>query len=271
MKIVTVASNTSERLFKDYLLASCRYFAADLAVLGEGVTWTGFRQKDALLVEYLKTLRIDEVVLFCDAYDSLLMGGVEELRYKYEQFKEPVVFSAEKDCWPDKQLARRFPKSATAWRFLNSGGMIGRVDVLLDLLEEMGRLKLDRFGWSNQYAWIHLYLSRREIIAIDTQCEIFQTLSATGMVRELEFREGRWINRCTGTQPTHIHFNGSAKNRFLRHAYDWLPWNAEPQHRDWRQAFMLYTDDVFQVPGIRHFCSLCGAAHRRGRKILDGR
>ena len=44
-----------------------------------------------------------------------------------DKYKCDVIFSAEALIWPDKKLANLFPSSNTIYKYLNSGGFIGKI------------------------------------------------------------------------------------------------------------------------------------------------
>lgn len=249
---VTVATNTENVRFKDYLSASSRHFRIDLAVLGDGADWGGLTFKDVLLRKYLERLPSDDLVFFCDAYDSFFCRSHEALGNAFEYFRAPVVFSCEKRCWPDANRRDRFPTTPSRWKYLNSGGFIGRVGALRSLLEEeIPSHEIGEFTWSNQAAWVARYMRHPDVIALDHQCRIFQTLAHTSFLQEVVVRNGRWCNKITGTEPFHVHFNGSAESRFLDLAAGWVPWRDRRPTSSLRTLFALARDHVRVRRGIR--------------------
>jgi hypothetical protein len=229
LHIVTVATDTRNEHFRNYLKRSCDYFSSELRVLGEGQKWSGFQMKDRLLLEFLRTLKSNDIILFTDAYDAMLMSGASEIEARFREFQHPLVFSCEKRCWPRADRARHFPNSSP-WRFLNSGGFIGHAGYIRELLDRHRAQDLlgGQYQWSNQAYWIEVYCRDPQAIVLDSQCVIFQTLAYTDFLTELEFVGGRWKNRITGTFPSHLHFNGKEGERFLRLvAKSWAPWKSE--------------------------------------------
>lgn len=53
----------------------------------------------------LKSIPDDTIVVFADAYDVLVTGSPHEVVARYRAFDSPVVFGAEKGCWPFIQFS----------------------------------------------------------------------------------------------------------------------------------------------------------------------
>ena len=75
-------------------------------VLGMDLVWNGLTEKAALLKRELEQYRNDykKIVLFTDAYDVVYNGGADQILTKFKQLNTKVLFSAEKNCWPDKHF-----------------------------------------------------------------------------------------------------------------------------------------------------------------------
>ncbi len=83
MRVVTVATKSAG--YFPYLLASCQRFNVQLDVLGWGTQWQGFNHRLHLMQEFLDTLDDDEVVLFIDAYDVVLIRDPAQMEIEYRQ------------------------------------------------------------------------------------------------------------------------------------------------------------------------------------------
>lgn len=201
MKIVTCISDSNEYGYKYYLKPSCEHFNLTLITLEVNSKWSTHRIKDFCLLKYLKDLRNDEIIVFTDGYDTMFTCGEDEIYAKYAAFNKPLVFTAEKNCWPYQKLSEKYPASDYPFRYLNCGGFIGKASVIGYLLEkypvppsgynflqkmtwkaaglftkkEMDPDKL--YQWSNQYYWTHVYLAHHDSIALDYRCELFLELA----------------------------------------------------------------------------------------------
>jgi GR25 family glycosyltransferase involved in LPS biosynthesis len=146
--LLTVATEENDHL--DRFRKSCEYFGIPYKVLGLGTTWNGGDaengvlksfgggQKINLLKEELSSwLEIkNHIVMFTDSYDVMLLQNPQVILSKFRDFKRPIVFSAEKTCWPNASLIDEYPNSETKYRFLNSGGFIGYANEILEILKE---------------------------------------------------------------------------------------------------------------------------------------
>ena len=128
---------------------------------------------------------------------------------KFRALDTPLLFSAEVNCFPSSpgQRVEDYPETATKYRFLNSGGFIGRIDHLLKTLREWHGLDSADSGLDQQW-WAHLYLSRAAKIKLDHNCEIFQCLFMCE--NDLEVGPSGLRNRITGSSPCIVHGNGGA-------------------------------------------------------------
>ena len=146
--LITVATEENDQL--DRFRKSCEYFNVPYKILGLGEDWNGGDaengvlkgfgggQKINLLRKELKTwLEVkNHIIMFTDSYDVVLLQNPQEILNKFRQFKQPIVFSAEKTCWPATELSEKYPESLTDYKYLNSGGFIGYVPNILELIKD---------------------------------------------------------------------------------------------------------------------------------------
>lgn len=146
--LLTVATEENDHL--DRFRKSCEYYGVPYKILGLGEDWNGGEaengvlktfgggQKINLLKKELSTwtkLR-DHIIMFTDSYDVVLLQNPQTILWKFREFKTPIVFSAEKTCWPNPDLRGNYPNSETDYRFLNSGGFIGYADQIMNLIKD---------------------------------------------------------------------------------------------------------------------------------------
>jgi hypothetical protein len=233
MKIVTVIS---DRNHAGYLLLrnSCRAQALALKPLVCLDSFSGNRMKDSLLLDYLNDVNEDEIILFTDGYDSILLANEDEIIDKYYANKTDLLFSAETNCYPDVSLAERCPETRTPYRYLNSGGFIGKAGFIREFLSDNLMASEENYAYSNQYLWTLRYLQNPKYIGLDSHCTIFCTFSpevggdplaeydADNFRRYSDnmhywfrnnfvLKNGRIFNRITRTWPCNAHFNGKSK------------------------------------------------------------
>lgn len=65
-----------------------------------------------------------DLILFADAFDSIIVHSEDEIVRKFRQFNHPFMCSAETNCHADARIALFYPVALTRYRYLNSGGWI---------------------------------------------------------------------------------------------------------------------------------------------------
>jgi hypothetical protein len=234
MKIVTLVSDTNHSGFL-LLKASCEYHKLDLVTLVcDQAQYVNHYVKVSLLNKYFTTLDDEELVMFTDGYDTVMLAGMEEILAKFKGFKSEIVFSAETNCYPDASLKSRYPmRSDSPYHFLNSGGFIGKVGFLRKNIAYHVEPNAN-FDYCDQYFWTRRYLDGRYDITLDSHCELFCTLSpemgGEGFMsknmsnyfgyfsnmndwfdKTFFLAEGRVVSQVTHSKPCNFHFNGKAK------------------------------------------------------------
>lgn len=156
-------------------------------------------------------------VMYVDCSDSLFVRGPEDIILKFEEFHDRgflAVVQAEKNCYPDVVLAREYPPSETAWKYVNSGGWICRREDALRIMAYVAELG----AFCDQRCWSRAYLTStaaaeeeardHRMIALDDECRIFQSMYLQ-QPDELRFSEKLPVNQVTGRMPCVMHWNGT--------------------------------------------------------------
>ncbi|KAH3821107.1 procollagen-lysine,2-oxoglutarate 5-dioxygenase 1-like isoform X1 [Dreissena polymorpha] len=224
--VVTIATENNDGLRR--YLRSTKKYGLNTEVYGLGEAWKGGDMqgqggghKVNLLRRELKKYkdRDDLIVMFTDSYDVVLTSGSEDILEKFRKLDARVVFSAEGFCWPDKQLADKYPEvKLHEKRFLNSGGFIGYAK---DVYEVVSHGNIENTDDDQRfYTTIYLNVKLREkwSIKLDRRSEIFMNLhGALGDVM-LKYKGAHSFlyNVKTGTVPIVIHGNGPIKPEFNR-------------------------------------------------------
>lgn len=237
MTVLTVISDPNHGGFYK-LKASCALQNLNLkAIVCDQTEYEkkNHRTKDELIKNYLEELNEEETILFTDGYDTLLMADEQEIADKFKKANTSLLFSAEADCWPDTNLKNLFPDTnGSIYKYLNSGGYIGKAGLIKKLLSEDISDVESNFDWSNQYSWTIRYLRNKDLIRLDTQCNIFSTFSNECIQNSLpeekrndegytiafynwfhtnyQITGGRIYNKITGTWPCNAHFNGQTSD-----------------------------------------------------------
>lgn len=246
MKVVCIVTDENNPGFTKWLQPSCSYQNLALTPIIYRGPYRSHKLKDMLLLEYIKRNPKNEIILFTDAFDTVLLSNESEILEKFYKFNSPLVFSAEANCWPDVDLAQQYPTSVQDFqlKYLNSGGFIGESTYIKDLIERYyANSTIDhlKYQWSNQYIWNQIYSFEHEVVKLDHEGDIFYTLSSdvamakryvhepdhtlkaawlssekTRILQDVSFDEDRIIYKRTGSMPCHLHFNSPFSKQLMQ-------------------------------------------------------
>ncbi|XP_015835811.1 procollagen-lysine,2-oxoglutarate 5-dioxygenase isoform X2 [Tribolium castaneum] len=225
--VFTVASEPTDG-FQRYLSSAHHYHIAP-TVLGFGQEWKGGSDiknrpgggwKINLLKTALEPHKDDptKIILFTDGYDVIFTDTLDAILRKFKETKARVLFGAESSCWPDVQLAPKYPQVTEGKRFLNSGLYMGYAPDLwqvltFDVIEDTDD---DQLFFTKAY--LDEDLRKKVGFKLDHKSEIFQNLN--GAVSEVELfevkaKEGpeeyKIQNVLYHTVPLILHGNGPSK------------------------------------------------------------
>lgn len=189
---------------------SAKRVGVEIVRFKEGEPWPKDYRVGKLVhgLECVKRLPEDVThVMFSDGSDTLFLGGPEEIIEKFEAIcPNLALVSAEKNCYPYKDLAQEYPAAYTEWRYVNSGNWILRRSDAEYMLEKIAGLTT--YG-CDQLAWTRAYLQKDSFaVKLDENCQLFQSMY---LQKEEEFRfvDGRMENLVTGGRPCVLHWNGT--------------------------------------------------------------
>ncbi len=202
--ICTVASYGHPCL--DKLILSCKKHKIDLEILGFGQPYYGNGTKLFRLQEYLNHLSDDDIVLFVDAFDVLIIADKEMILRKFLDMGIPFLMSAEKNCAPFSWLANQYPITSSPFRFLNAGAFIGYVRNLRKWLAELAPFDLNQ---SDQGQITRHYLNNKDVFKIDHGCNLFFSLYKV-KENEIVIQEKSVYCPPTNSYPCIIHANGKS-------------------------------------------------------------
>ena len=188
--------------------------------LGKGIVWeggdmnkSGGGHKVNLLREYISMLPDHDVLFFSDAYDIILCTSLDEITGRYLEFKHDIIFSSERFCWPDEELATEIistnktiePYNDTPYKYLNSGMFIGTVKHIKELLNEIPNDSDDQLYYQKEY------ISKRHDIVLDLEGYIFTCYDP-----KVTINQGQVYNPVTKCYSCVYHGNGgeSAKEHY---------------------------------------------------------
>ena len=91
IQVITVATH-NEGYF-NALQQSCKNNNINLVVLGFNEKWQGFSWRFNLINNYIKNLNDDDIVLFIDAFDIIIIEDIKEIERRFKEFNKPIVIS----------------------------------------------------------------------------------------------------------------------------------------------------------------------------------
>jgi hypothetical protein len=199
------------------LLESAKISGVQLHRFGLGEPWEGFLTKTKIFIRELK--KLDTRYVMClDSRDVLLFHTSAHLlleRYLTKFPDKKCVFNGETNCYPHKPYESLY-ESTNKYRFLNSGCFIGSRMFLLAMFEyalEYVSKNDEYFPEDDQHLYTTIFLQdQNHLIAIDENCEIFQTLWDEHGGRSANFdvvytKDMIW-NQHTETYPMIFHYPG---------------------------------------------------------------
>lgn len=133
VKVLSVATHR-ERMI-DIFEASCDVLGYDLQLLGVGKKWRGFSWRFDLIKEALRDMSDEQVVLVCDAFDTVLLESASVLVDRFNGYKGDLLFTTEpNDFNPFIQYYR--------WRLfgtniINGGTYVGRAGALRQFISTL--------------------------------------------------------------------------------------------------------------------------------------
>lgn len=215
--------------------------------------------KDYYLLQILQTISPEEIIFFTDGNDAIFMCEEDEIITKFSKINVDILFSAETNCYPCESLSEYYGGTQNKYKYLNSGGFIGKCKSILEVLNNrnIGSILLfdQEYSYSNQYLWTQDFLSKKYNIMLDYDCQIFQTFAqdltlikdiiikyncgkTDGLnliiadviektFQDFEIQNHRLFNKLIGSYPCHLHFNSPLLKEviFIDYFKDLLPWS----------------------------------------------
>lgn len=207
LHLVTVATH-SER-YLPVLEKQAEKKDLKLVKLGMGKKYVGHFMKDLEMMEYLKDLPEDDIVIFVDGFDTLMLGDVEEVKEKFEDSKAKLLMSVENIGMLSFIHSTIFER--VEGNYLNTGLYMGRAGFLFSFLQDMYSQRYDLK--SNQKTWCSYLFKlqtekRMEGIKLDEKSEVFLNHSfSTSNTLKFDKKDQR-IHIKDGSRPCFIQGNG---------------------------------------------------------------
>ena len=164
--------------------------------------WTGYvTVKLREGVKFLTSrLRREQYCMWVDSNDSLVVKPEDEILARLHAVGDSILISAEKNCWPDADLATKYPKLEIPPHlphFINAGGFIGPISTVLTAMHTAIAYATSE---DDQRAWTAAYLAKAiPDLQIDYHRRLFSCVA--------DGEDALKANTCV------LHFNGRVGGR----------------------------------------------------------
>ncbi len=219
LHVCTVANYTCPNL--DNLINSGRHFGIEVEVVGMDQPYRNHFYKLTRMLAHLNTLPKNDIVLFVDGFDVLLLAPPEKILTTFAQKHVPCIFSAERRYYPNNSVADlkiEYPPSDTSFRYLNSGSYIGHVSFLILMIEEIISdhysipwKKISRIN-DDQFHCHRYFIQNQNLVYLDRTNEFFLALAYVDKSELKISKEDKSVFvKETGNFPMVIHGNGPGR------------------------------------------------------------
>jgi hypothetical protein len=256
-KYVVLTVATSINKYLEHLSHSVKRLGLDFAVIGLGQKWEGFGSKIIWTKQWLEANKHLGYThfFFVDGYDTAFLKSPI---VKYGKlFKDKIVFSAEKNCWPEPTLSQHYPDANSLFKYLNSGSYVSPV---ADWLEIVNRFEVSHAD-DDQLYFTKIFLQDKKIV-LDYSCRIFQSYAFTDETDlKLIPQWGAIKNLHSDSYPCIVHFNGKCidENIYSMLYFNELKevqqaWtNTEHSHKNINEKFIERVNSVPELKALRDF------------------
>lgn len=169
-----------------------------------------FGMKLRYLYKYSKTLRPNDIILFTDAWDVIIIGDCEKIYKDYKSFKKDIVFGGETiygAIYDLSTIATIFKYDLSKpFPYLNAGVVIGRAGTIRDLIEKYTEKNITD-SVDDQILWRRIYLENKDKIAIDSTAKLVLNTCLTSK-KNYVYEDNIFTYKGTNTQPSIIHAQG---------------------------------------------------------------
>ena len=193
MKIVTYSNvnNIHQKRF----IGSSKKNGIYPVILGQNDAAFSYLNKVKALREYLLNCPPEEIILFTDCWDVIILSGENEIIEKFRSFNRPVVFSTEKILMTIKrgdECLKQWPAGIMPYRWLSSGGFIGYAEAILGILNALHAVNYYDIS-DDQSIFYCYFLDHPDELVLDYKQEIFGNNSGVQVSNFRVKRVNKWF------------------------------------------------------------------------------
>ena len=227
--VCTVANFMHPNLTK--LIKTSKNLGIEVEVIGMNRPYYHNATKLVYLREYLNKLRDDDIVMFIDAFDVLIIQNKKTILEKFLKANQPFIMSAERNCYPKdfypnyhpnnpKYKVKNFVRDKSDWtkhQYINTGSYIAYVKNIKQWIDDLNPDKHD----SDQRQVQRLYFAKpdKRHFVLDYKCDLFMPMAYVES-KDVEFKDRKVFNLKTHTYPAVIHTNGSKAKFWFDKVYN---------------------------------------------------
>lgn len=211
VKLITVATHTDGYL--PWLEKSCERYNVNLVKLGFGQKWLGFSWRFKLIIDYLENINPNELVVFIDAYDVLLLRPLDNIEEYYNYIikmtGKKIIVSKDKNINSFIDfLSKIYFGTCNSFRIC-AGSYMGKAKDILDFLNKINKNIND--DDDDQQLFTKYFKNNLNEIYIDTD-NIFFLVRCHLLKDILEYKNIKIKNRkltYLNSKPFFIHGNSN--------------------------------------------------------------
>ena len=214
--LITVATDENDCV-KRYR-NSCLKYGINPVILGLDDKWKGGNmaagqgggQKINFLKRYLQDISTNKLIIFTDSYDVICNDHINIMIETYKsKFENKLVFGAETSCWPDTNLAAKYPVVDVNNKYLNSGNFIGWSDDIKKIIElPINNSDDDQLYYTHRFFESLNHTTDIQIV-LDYDNDMFFCLN--GATNSYNLNKSKSCITIKENRPAFIHGNGPAE------------------------------------------------------------
>lgn len=224
--------------------------------LGFGKKYTGHFMKDLEMINFLKDKNPEDIVVFLDGFDSLMLSKKEEVIEKFLKTGKKMIISVENVR--NSFLTHSYNFQKVQEKFINTGLYIGYCGFVLNFLEKM--YSKDYNKNSNQTTWSNFLNKKSENIdfsevGIDKESSLFLNHSVTCNNKFNFDEKKKRLVLSTKEQPCFIQGNGVVNMNDLIKKLGYHKYNIFKKKLFFEQVKYSYNAVMKTYPILKIFIS----------------